>query len=67
MRQQLTVDGLVDGRQEELYNVEEVLGRDAASVFPTMNQQLDPMEQLKTAIGAKKFVTETEVRVGCRP
>ena len=61
MRQQLTVDGLVDGRQEELYNVEEVLGRDAASVFPTMNQQLDPMEQLKTAIGAKKFVTETEV------
>lgn len=44
-----------------MYDVEEVLGRDASTVFPSMNKQLDPVEQLKAAIGAKKFVTETEV------
>jgi hypothetical protein len=48
-----------------VYDVEEVLGRDAASVFPSMQAQLDPMEQLKAAIGAKRFVTETEVRTAC--
>jgi hypothetical protein len=47
-----------------VYDVEEVLGRDASSVFPSMQAQLDPMEQLKAAMGAKRFVTETEVR-GC--
>lgn len=61
----LTISPLASCRQEELYDVEEVLGRDAASVFPTMNKQLDPVEQLKAAIGAKKFVTETEVSVMC--
>jgi hypothetical protein len=45
-----------------VYDVEEVLGRDASSVFPSMQAQLDPMEQLKAAMGAKRFVTETEVR-----
>lgn len=48
-------------KPEEVYDVEEVLGRDAASVFPSMQAQLDPMEQLKAAIGAKRFVTETEL------
>lgn len=43
--------------------MEEVLGRDAASVFPSMHAQLDPTEQLKAAVGAKRFVTEAEVRV----
>lgn len=48
-------------RRQELYNVEEVLGRDAAAVFPSLSKELDPAEQLRTAVGAKKFVTETEV------
>ncbi|WIA30040.1 hypothetical protein OEZ86_000135 [Tetradesmus obliquus] len=46
---------------EEVYDVEEVLGRDAASVFPSMHAQLDPTEQLKAAVGAKRFVTEAEL------
>lgn len=49
-------------REEEVYELEAVLGRDAASVFPSMSKSLDPMEQLKATVGAKRFVTETEVR-----
>eukprot|EP00775_Hariotina_reticulata_P004464 gene4464-4720_t len=49
-------------KPEEVYDVEEVLGRDALAVFPSMNKDLDPTEQLKAAIGAKRFVTETELQ-----
>ncbi|KAF6257303.1 N-terminal domain of NEFA-interacting nuclear protein NIP30-domain-containing protein [Scenedesmus sp. NREL 46B-D3] len=48
-------------KAEEVYDVEEVLGRDASSVFPSLQAQLDPMEQLKAAVGAKRFVTEAEL------
>jgi hypothetical protein len=41
--------------------VEAVFGRDASSVFPNMNKDDDPMEALKASIGAKRFVSETEV------
>lgn len=50
-------------RPEEVYEVEAVFGRDASSVFPNMNKDDDPMEALKASIGAKRFVSETEV--GC--
>jgi hypothetical protein len=43
--------------------VEAVFGRDASSVFPNMNKDDDPMEALKASIGAKRFVSETEVCV----
>jgi hypothetical protein len=46
---------------EEVYEVESVFGRDAASVFPNMKTHDDPLEALKATMGAKKFVTETEV------
>jgi hypothetical protein len=51
-------------RQEEVYDREEVLGRDAASVFPnaTKKAAIESMEAIKEAIGAKKFISETEVR-----
>jgi hypothetical protein len=51
-------------RPEEVYEVESVFGRDASSVFPNMNKDDDPMEALKASIGAKRFVSETEVRSG---
>lgn len=41
--------------------MEAVFGRDASSVFPNMNKDDDPMEALKASIGAKRFVSETEV------
>lgn len=44
--------------------MEVVFGRDATSVFPNMNKDDDPMEALKASIGAKRFVSETEVRCG---
>jgi hypothetical protein len=47
-----------------VYEVEAVFGRDATSVFPNMNKDDDPMEALKASIGAKRFVSETEV--GCK-
>jgi hypothetical protein len=54
-------------RPEELYDVEEVLGRDASSVFPTRAKadaakarQLTT-EAIQEMIGVKKFVTEKEV------
>lgn len=51
-------------RPEEVYEVEAVFGRDAASVFPSMaKDEADPMEALKAAIGGKRFVSESEVRV----
>lgn len=43
--------------------MEAVFGRDASSVFPNMNKDDDPMEALKASIGAKRFVSEMEVRV----
>mmetsp|Transcript_2902 Transcript_2902/g.8176 ORF Transcript_2902/g.8176 Transcript_2902/m.8176 type:complete len:227 (+) Transcript_2902:484-1164(+) len=52
-------------REERLINVEEALGRDASSVFPTESKKsgilgLDA-EATKEALGAVKFVTETEL------
>lgn len=44
--------------------MEAVFGRDASSVFPNMNKDDDPMEALKASIGAKRFVSETEVGCG---
>jgi hypothetical protein len=54
-------------RPEEVYDREAVLGRDATSVFPTEARQggaagqLDT-EAIKEAIGARKFISETEAR-----
>ena len=50
--------------------MEEALGRDTASVFPTEVKKsgllgLDT-EATKEALGAVKFVTETEVHLSCR-
>jgi hypothetical protein len=54
-------------REEELLDKEEVLGRDTTSVFPSEAKKgmlgLDA-EATKEALGAVKFVTETEVRKG---
>lgn len=52
-------------RQEDLIDVEQALGRDASSVFPTESAKpgmlgLDK-EATKEALGAVKFVTESEV------
>ena len=44
-----------------MYEVEAVFGRDATAVFPNMNKDEDPMEALKASIGAKRFVSESEV------
>lgn len=45
--------------------MESVFGRDAASVFPNMKAGDDPLEALKASMGAKRFVTESEVRCCC--
>lgn len=54
-------------REEEYFDREEVLGRDASSVFPNEIKKanaLDP-EALKMAIGGdRKFISATEVRDG---
>ncbi len=55
-------------REPELYNVEEVFGRDARSVFPTQASKAEEAgaaldkEKVAEMLGARKFVTETEVR-----
>lgn len=48
-------------RPEEVYEVESVFGRDAAAVFPNLKANDDPLEALKASLGAKRFVTESEV------
>ena len=57
--------GLVD-REEKLYEREEIFGRDASSVFPTEGKATQPtmdVEATKAAIGALKFISESEVIV----
>lgn len=51
-------------REEEFYDREEVLGRDAASVFPKEATQAADAnrEAMVEALGARKFISETEVR-----
>lgn len=51
-------------REEQYFEREEVLGRDAASVFPTQAKQAGASntDALKGLLGAnKKFISETEV------
>ena len=50
-------------REEEVFDREEVLGRDAASVFPTESKApaMDA-EAVKAALGSNlRFITESEV------
>jgi len=51
-------------REEEYYDREEVLGRDASSVFPqeAAHQQTADRDAIVEALGARKFISETEVR-----
>lgn len=48
-------------REEEFYEREEILGRDASSVFPTQAKTPAVLDVLKESIGVKKFISETEV------
>ena len=41
---------------------EEILGRDVTSVFPNKAKTNDAIDALKDAIGAKQFISETEVK-----
>lgn len=65
MEEDRRVDMVRIPREEEIYDREEVLGRDTASVFPSEAKKAaaDSLEALKEAIGAKKFISETEVGV----
>lgn len=54
-------------REEEVYDREEVLGRDVGSVFPTRAKEgaakeggMDA-EAIREMLGGRKFVTESEV------
>lgn len=54
---------IVADREEEVYDREEVLGRDATSVFPTESKApaMDA-EAVKAALGSNlRFITESEV------
>lgn len=58
---------IVAGREEEVFDREEVLGRDATSVFPTESKApaMDA-EAVKAALGSNlRFVTESEVTHAC--
>lgn len=50
-------------REEEYYDREAVLGRDATSVFPqeSLQQQAASKEAMVEALGARKFISESEV------
>jgi hypothetical protein len=48
-------------REEEFYDREQLFGRDVSSVFPNQAQDGNAMDAIKEAIGAKKFISETEV------
>ena len=50
-------------RQEQVFEREQIFGRDAASVFPTENKKAaaEAAEALKTKLGANRFISETEV------
>lgn len=53
-------------RPEELYDREEVFGRDVSSVFPNAKKdKTDGAEagsELATAAASKRFISESEVR-----
>lgn len=55
-------------RQEQVFEREQVFGRDASSVFPTEGQKAaaEAAEKLKSKLGANRFISETEVRSMCR-
>ncbi|CAD7698011.1 unnamed protein product [Ostreobium quekettii] len=50
-------------REEEHYDREQVLGRDTSSVFPTeaKEKEKEEVEALKEAVGASRFISETEL------
>lgn len=55
-------------REERYFERDAVLGRDAASVFPTRAKEIAEgggggldVESIKEALGARKFISETEV------
>jgi hypothetical protein len=56
------------GREEPLFEREVVLGRDTTSVFPreALAAAAKEKEALKEALGAKMFVSETEVQPSCQ-
>lgn len=58
----------VDCRQEQVFEREQVFGRDASSVFPTEGQKAatEAAEKLKSKLGANRFISETEVTSTCR-
>ena len=59
----LCVNALKTYREEEYYVREAVLGRDASSVFPkeATQQQDANREAMVEALGARKFISESEV------
>ena len=50
-------------RQEQVFEREQIFGRDAASVFPTQNKKAaaEAAEALKSKLGANRFISESEV------
>ncbi|KAI8467414.1 MAG: hypothetical protein J3K34DRAFT_454496 [Monoraphidium minutum] len=58
-----TVDMVRVPREEEYYDREEVLGRDASSVFPKEAAQAAEAgrDAMSEALGARKFISETEL------
>lgn len=54
-------------RQEQVFEREQVFGRDASSVFPTEGQKAatEAAEKLKSKLGANRFISETEVTPTC--
>ena len=49
-----------------MFEREAVLGRDAASVFPTQAKQAEKegLDALREMVGGKKFISESEVMTG---
>lgn len=56
---------LLDPREDEQYDRQELFGRDAASVFPTESKAKakEEVDALKDAVGGSRFISETEVRI----
>ena len=60
----IAIHDLSDGcRQEQVFEREQVFGRDASSVFPTEGQKAaaEAAEALKSKLGANRFISESEV------
>ncbi|KAL3160520.1 hypothetical protein ABBQ32_010824 [Trebouxia sp. C0010 RCD-2024] len=51
-------------RQEQVFEREQVFGRDASSVFPTEGQKAaaEAAEVLKSKLGANRFISESEIQ-----